>query len=113
MTTGQTDRLAGLAHGTNDESEERRPSSSSKRKLSTAALPVIPYPSNRFAVPNWCRDIVSKMLRPNPLQRAELIEVATKVPKEIMVKTARPLMVCLRRSRRRLLTRTGIGLARL
>ena len=73
--------------------------SPSRRKLSTASqqalkVPLIPYPisGGRLSVPAWTRDIISKMLQVSPLRRAELIEVAAKVPKEFRLKDARPLM---------------------
>lgn len=75
---------------------DSRPSSS-RRRLSTASqqafkVPLIPYNMGRFSVPSWIRDIVSKMLQVVPQRRAELIEVAAKVPKEFSGKDARPLM---------------------
>ena len=71
--------------------------SPSRRKLSTASqqalkVPLIPYPRGRLAVPAWTRDIISKMLQVEPRRRAELIEVAAKVPKEFYGKETRPLM---------------------
>lgn len=60
--------------------------------MGSANHPIINYPGVRFEVPNWARDIISKMLITNPLRRAELIEVAGKVPKEIATKSTRPLM---------------------
>lgn len=53
---------------------------------------MITYPGTRFETPAYIRDIVSKMLIINPFRRAELIEVAAKVPKEVHLKAARPLM---------------------
>lgn len=92
MCTGQTDRLSTLAHP----AFENEASSKSKRKMSTASqqalkVPVVNYP-DRFTVPAWARDIISKMLQVEPLKRAELIEVAAKVPKEFVGKETRPLM---------------------
>jgi hypothetical protein len=69
--------------------------SSARRKLSTTTLPLIPYPQHRHSIPSWLRDILSKMLIIPPHRRAELIEVAAKVPKEINARETRPLMeVC-------------------
>lgn len=53
---------------------------------------LITYPGSRFDVPTYIRDIVSKMIVLNPLERAELIEVAVKVPKEFVFKGTRPLV---------------------
>lgn len=53
---------------------------------------LIHYPGSRFEIPNYARDIISKTLVMNPMERAELIEVAAKVPKEFVAKTTRPLM---------------------
>lgn len=53
---------------------------------------LISYPGNRLEVPSYARDIISKMLILNPYERAELIEVAAKVPKEVVAKSTRPLM---------------------
>ena len=109
MTTGQTEKLSTLDHPafeghaealSQHESSLRRgsqPVSLSRRKLSSASqsafnAPLISYPQNRLAVPSWTRDIISKMLAPDPLRRAELIEVASKVPKEMLMRDARPLM---------------------
>ncbi|KAK5051863.1 hypothetical protein LTR84_002666 [Exophiala bonariae] len=92
ICTGQTDRLSNLAHP----AFESEISTKSKRKMSTASqqalkVPVVNYP-DRFTVPAWARDIISKMLQVEPLKRAELIEVAAKVPKEFVGKETRPLM---------------------
>lgn len=104
MTTGQLDRLANLEHPvfrrasdvrrqSEAEPRARRRSSLGGRKLSVSqAQNIITYPGTRFEVPAYVRDIVSKMLIVNPLRRAELIEVAAKVPKEIVSKQTRPLM---------------------
>ena len=100
MTTAQTAQLSTLAHPSFEghaDASPQQPVSSSRRKLSSASqqafnAPLISYPQNRLAVPGWVRDIVSKMLAPDPLRRAELIEVAAKVPKELLRRDARPLM---------------------
>lgn len=115
MTTGQTERLSNLEHplftktggapspapiDVEEQPQQRRRSSLgfrrqslSARKVSISQPPnVVTYPGSRFEVTNWVRDIVSKMLITNPLRRAELIEVAAKVPKEIATKVTRPLM---------------------
>lgn len=76
------------------------PSSSAQqhtRKSSiTPSIPtphtLISYPGNRLDYPSYARDIISKMLILNPYDRAELIEVAAKVPKEFVAKSTRPLM---------------------
>lgn len=94
MCTGQTDRLSTLAHPAFDDGPD---TTASKRKLSAASqqalkVPVVTYP-DRFAVPSYMRDIISKMLQIEPTRRAELIEVAAKVPKEVAVgKQTRPLI---------------------
>ncbi|KAK5071738.1 hypothetical protein LTR64_004485 [Lithohypha guttulata] len=63
------------------------------RKASLTQPPtIITYPGTRFETASWVRDIISKMLIVNPLRRAELIEVASKVPREVVAKTARPLL---------------------
>lgn len=92
ICTGQTDMLSTLAHP----AFEREDSAKPKRKMSTASqqalkVPVVNYP-DRFAVPAYARDIISKMLQVEPSKRAELIEVAAKVPKEFVGKETRPLM---------------------
>lgn len=94
-----------------EEPQNRRLSLKSFRRRSSAATPASPhsrkhslstsiptphtlitYPGNRLEIPTYARDIISKMLILNPLERAELIEVAAKVPKEFVAKTTRPLM---------------------
>ena len=74
----------------------RRRSSQGARKLSTSigAPPnMVTYPgSTRLEIPSYARDIISKMIVVNPFRRAELIEVAAKVPKEVLMKDTRPLM---------------------
>lgn len=104
MTTGQLDRLSNLEHPASKppvdsrrpseaEPRARRRSSLGGRKLSVSqAQNVITYPGTRFEVPSHVRDIISKLLIINPLRRAELIEVAAKVPKEFVEKKTRPLM---------------------
>jgi len=92
ICTGQTDKLSTLAHPAFEDEATVK----SKRKLSTASqqalkVPVVNYPG-RFAVPAYARDIISKMLQVEPEKRAELIEVAAKVPKEFVGKETRPLM---------------------
>lgn len=63
------------------------------RKTSITQPPhLITYPGTRFETPSWARDIISKMLVVNPYKRAELIEVASKVPREVNSKQARPLI---------------------
>ena len=63
------------------------------RKSSISTPPnVVTYPGSRFEQNLWIRDIISKMLIINPMRRAELIEVAAKVPKEYDLKGTRPLM---------------------
>lgn len=63
------------------------------RKASLTQPPtIITYPGTRFETASWVRDIISKMLIVNPLRRAELIEVASKVPREVVAKTARRLL---------------------
>lgn len=96
MTTGQTEKLSTLGHPS-FEGHVDTSVSSSRRKLSSASqqafhAPLIAYPQKRLAVPGWIRDIISKMLVMDPLRRAELIEVTSKVPKEIAGNFARPLM---------------------
>lgn len=96
MTTGQTDKLSTLGHPS-FEGHADHAVSSSRRKLSSASQqafhsPLIAYPHNRLNVPMWIRDVISKMLAPDPARRAELIEVAAKVPKEVHLKATRPLM---------------------
>ncbi|KAJ9649957.1 hypothetical protein H2198_010715 [Neophaeococcomyces mojaviensis] len=110
MTTGQTEKLSNLEHPTNESSQlnsrpssrresavegqqSRRRSSLGGRKLSLTSPPnMVTYPGTRLEVPSYARDIISKLLITNPLKRAELIEVAAKVPKEIATKATRPLM---------------------
>lgn len=92
ICTGQTDKLSTLAHPAFEDADMVKP----KRKMSTASqqalkVPVVNYP-DRFAVPAYARDIISKMLQVEPEKRAELIEVAAKVPKEFVGKETRPLM---------------------
>ncbi|KEF61150.1 CAMK/CAMKL protein kinase [Exophiala aquamarina CBS 119918] len=92
ICTGQTDKLSTLAHPAFEDEAVVKP----KRKMSTASqqalkVPVVNYP-DRFAVPAYARDIISKMLQVQPEKRAELIEVAAKVPKEFVGKETRPLM---------------------
>ena len=74
----------------------RRSSLTPSKNPASSSVPSIPtliaYPGSRLETPSWVRDIISKMLIANPLKRAELIEVAAKVPKEILGKATRPLM---------------------
>lgn len=96
MTTGQTEKLSTLGHPS-FEGQVDKSVSSSRRRLSSASqqafhAPLIVYPQNRLAVPSWTRDIISKMLITDPLRRAELIEVTSKVPKELAGNFTRPLM---------------------
>ena len=92
MCTAQTDRLADLEHPSTT-----RNGVQAKRRYSIATkvnkdIPrIINYP-NRFKVPSWAIDIISKMLIFNPLKRPELIEVAAKVPKLPGDDKSRPLM---------------------
>ena len=94
MCTGQIDRLSSLAHPAFDDGPD---TPAPRRKMSAASqqalkVPVVTYP-DRFAVPSYMRDIISKMLQVEPTRRAELLEVASKVPKEIAVgKQTRPLI---------------------
>lgn len=71
-------------------------SSSHSRNNSYHTIPtphtLINYPGNRLDLPSYARDIISKMLILDPLGRAELIEVAAKVPKEFVFNGTRPLM---------------------
>lgn len=57
---------------------------------------LVTYPgTSRFTTVNWARDIISKLVVPDPLRRAELIEVAAKIPKfayQQGIKETRPLM---------------------
>lgn len=116
MATGQTEKLSTLEHPAHshsahlppptpngDQSPQRRRSSLSqafrrhsnagrKASISATHINVVTYPGSRFELSLWIRDIISKMLTVNPLKRAELIEVAAKVPKEYKGKFARPLM---------------------
>lgn len=70
------------------------PTHSRKTSLSQIPTPqtMIIYPGSRFDIANYVRDIVSKMLILDPVERAELIAVAVKVPKEFVFKGTRPLV---------------------
>jgi len=110
MVTGQLEKLSNLEHPANelsqantgpssrrgsavDGQQSRRRSSLGGRKLSLSSPGnMITYPGTRLEVPSYARDIISKLLIVNPLTRAELIEVAAKVPKEVATKATRPLM---------------------
>lgn len=69
---------------------------SHSRKSSMSAIPtpqtMVSYPGNRFDVQTYARDIISNMIVMNPNERAELIGIAAKVPKEFASKATRPLM---------------------
>lgn len=46
----------------------------------------------RFDMPNYARSIIPRMLALEPQRRAELIEIASRVPKDYSAKDPRPLM---------------------
>lgn len=94
MATGVTDSLANLGHPYFEIAQEIAPAQQQqqRRRRSSVKPRIVTYPEGRLGVPNWFRDIVSKMLAVEPIRRAELIEVAAKVPKEIAAKETRPLM---------------------
>lgn len=68
----------------------------SQNSRRTSLPNLVSYPgTSRFTTVNWARDILSKLLVPDPLRRAELIEVAAKIPKFAFqqgIKETRPLM---------------------
>lgn len=106
MTTGQTAKLSNLDHPAFESLKSQQqyaqvdttapppPPTHHRRKSSIAAVQakLILYPS-RFAVPNYARVVIPKMLTEQPMRRAELIEVASRIPKDYVEKhSTRPLM---------------------
>lgn len=83
-------RRRSSAANTNTATHSRK-SSTSMSSIPTPQT-LVTYPGNRFEVQQYARDIISHMLVLNPYDRAELIGVAARVPKEFASKTTRPLM---------------------
>jgi hypothetical protein len=89
MTTGGTDRLSNLHHPANFEA----PTSHRRFSVSSVAVAanILKYP-NRLKVPGYAKRIMAKMLEIHPRKRAELIDIAARVPKQQAGEKPRPLM---------------------
>lgn len=92
MVTAQTDRLADLEHPSTVRSGlQAKRRYSVANKINKDIPKIINYPT-RSKVPSWALTIIPRMLIFDPARRPELIEVASRVPKLVVLHASRPLM---------------------